>query len=530
MKLPRGLHKCQLTSMIVEFLMQHNTEKDLWTVINGDVYDLTKFIDMHPGGTNVLLATAIAGGDSSEAFFSMHRSEVLTKYQRLKIGRVSDPKSRPYLLPIAGELSPVPMAEPGWLVKDFRTPYYDDSHRRLQREMRKFFDTEVKPEARVNEGAAERPSQRVMELMGSPEWEINAMRMGPGPHLQGRKLPGGIKPEEFTYFHELVVIQELVRVGAPGYMAGLNAGMVIGLPPVLNFGSEKMRKEVLPDILRGKTIISLAISEAAAGSDVQGMTTKGTKTADGKYWEVTGNKKWITCGHYSDYFMTGVRTGPGQLSMMLIPRKCETRGDGVDTRIIKTSYSSAAGTAWVTFDKVLVPVENVLGGEGNGLKVILSNFNHERWVICCRIARYSRVIYEETFKWAHLRKVFGKPLIEQPVVRAKFALMLAKIEAGQTWLENLTFQMCNMKYEQQSKMLAGPMALLKYFLSRSQGEIVDEAVQIWGGRGITASGMGVYIEQAQRTYKFDSILGGSEEVLAQLGVRQASKQMPRAVL
>ncbi|SCV70284.1 BQ2448_1678 [Microbotryum intermedium] len=517
-------------SYTAEEVAKHNTEDDLWTVINGDVYDLTKFIDMHPGGADVLLATGIAGDDSSEAFFSMHRSEVLTKYQRYKVGRVSNPKTRPYLLPIPGELSPVPMAEPGWLVKEFRTPYFDDSHRRLQREMRKFFDTEVKPEARVNEGAAERPSQPVMELMGSPEWEINAMRMGPAPHLQGRRLPGGIKPEKFTYFHELVVIQELVRVGAPGYMAGLNAGMVIGLPPVLNFGSEKMRKEVLPDILRGKTVISLAISEAAAGSDVQGMTTKATKTADGKYWEVTGNKKWITCGHYSDYFMTGVRTGPGQLSMMLIPRKCETRGDGVDTRIIKTSYSSAAGTAWVTFDKVLVPVENVLGGEGNGLKVILSNFNHERWVICCRIARYSRVIYEETFKWAHLRKVFGKPLIEQFVVRAKFALMLAKIEAGQTWLENLTFQMCNMKYEQQSKMLAGPMALLKYFLSRSQGEIVDEAVQIWGGRGITASGMGVYIEQAQRTYKFDSILGGSEEVLAQLGVRQASKQMPRAVL
>lgn len=112
--------------------------------------------------------------------------------------------------------------------------------------------------------------------------------------------------------------------------------------------------------------------------------------------------------------MTGVRTGERQLSMLLIPRS-----DRVETRIIKTAYSHAAGTAFVTFDKALVPIENCLGGEGNGVKVILSNFIHERMVICHRIARQSRTIYEETMKWAHLRKVFGKPLIENPVIRQK---------------------------------------------------------------------------------------------------------------
>lgn len=112
--------------------------------------------------------------------------------------------------------------------------------------------------------------------------------------------------------------------------------------------------------------------------------------------------------------MTGVRTGAKKLTMMLIPRS-----DRVETRIIKTAYSHAAGTAHVFFEKALVPVENVLGGEGNGLKVILSNYNHERLVICMRIARQSRTVYEECMKWAHLRKVFGKPLIDNAVVRQK---------------------------------------------------------------------------------------------------------------
>jgi alkylation response protein AidB-like acyl-CoA dehydrogenase len=84
------------------------------------------------------------------------------------------------------------------------------------------------------------------------------------------------------------------------------------------------------------------------------------------------------------------------------------------------------------------------------------------------------VIYEETFKWAHLRQVYGKRLIDQPVVRQKIAHMLAKVEQGQTWLEHITYQMTLLPYAEQSRLLAGPMALLKAFLSKSQGEIVSE--------------------------------------------------------
>ena len=74
------------------------------------------------------------------------------------------------------------------------------------------------------------------------------------------------------------------------------------------------------------------------------------------------------------------------------------RGEGVETRQIKTAYSSAAGTAYVTFDKVKVPVENTLGEEGGGIFVMLSNFNHERWVLCCTSARSQRLVVEECMK------------------------------------------------------------------------------------------------------------------------------------
>lgn len=84
-------------------------------------------------------------------------------------------------------------------------------------------------------------------------------------------------------------------------------------------------------------------------------------------------KKWITNGHFADYFVTGCRTEKGMIVLLI------ERGEGVETKHINTTYGPASGTAFVTFDQVKVPAENVLGPDnGGGLIVILSNFNHER--------------------------------------------------------------------------------------------------------------------------------------------------------
>jgi alkylation response protein AidB-like acyl-CoA dehydrogenase len=76
------------------------------------------------------------------------------------------------------------------------------------------------------------------------------------------------------------------------------------------------------------------------------------------------------------------------------------RTEGVSTKIIKTSYSSAAGTAYIVFNNVKVPKANLLGKENEGFKCIMDNFNHERWYICCAVNRYNRLGVEECFKWA----------------------------------------------------------------------------------------------------------------------------------
>jgi len=330
-----------------------------------------------------------------------------------------------------------------------------------------------------------------------------------------------VKPEEFDYFHEMVLNQELARVGARGYGDGLLAGMVIGLPPVLNFGSEQLKAKIVPEVFGGKKFICLAISEAFAGSDVAGLKTTAEKTADGKHWIVNGTKKWITNGTFSDYFTVGCRTDGG-FTVILVER-----GPGVETMSIKTSYSPTAGTAYITFDNVKVPVENTLGPENAGLIVMLSNFNHERWVMTCCSIRSQRLIVEECMKWVNQREVFGKPLVSQAVIRHKLAAMIARCESAQAWLETVTYQMTKMSYKQQSAKLAGQIAFIKMYATRTAQETARDAVQIFGGRGITRTGLGRFIEHYHRTVTFDSLLGGAEDVLGDLGVRQAIKQMPK---
>lgn len=92
--------------------------------------------------------------------------------------------------------------------------------------------------------------------------------------------------------------------------------------------------------------------------------------------------------------------------------------------------------------------------------------------------------------------------------------MIALVEAHQSWLETITYQMCNMPYSEQSKHLGGPIGLLKMSCTRAAHEIADESVQIWGGRGLTQSGMGRTIENFNRGYKFDAILVSVPDILS----------------
>ncbi|KAH6668271.1 acyl-CoA dehydrogenase/oxidase [Halenospora varia] len=500
---------------------RNNSAESLWFIIDSKVYDATDFVDAHPGGAAALLQ--VAGSDATQAFYNLHRHEVIQNYASLCIGTIEN-ETPQILSRNPGDLSVVPYGEPTWLTAQFKSPYYKESHHRLQKEMRLFTDTYVYPEGQECEKSGRYVGQNFIDNMAQKG--ILHMRLGPGKHLHGvTLLDGAVKGEEFDYFHDLIVNQELVRANARGFQDGNLAGMTISLTAVLQHANdEAWKNKITGECFSGRKKICLAVTEAFAGSDVLGIRTTAEKTPDGKFFIVNGSKKWITNGVFCDYFVTAVKTGRG-LSVLLIERS-----EGVETKPIKTSYSSTAGTSFVTFDNVKVPATNLLGVENQGIHVILSNFNHERWLIVGSITRSSRLVTEECIKWANQRLVFGKKLIEQPVIRQKLAKMISHCEASQAYLENITYQMTLVPKERQAALLAGPIAIMKLFATRSAHEIADEAVQIFGGRALTQTGMGKNIEQFHRTYKFDAILGGAEEVLGDLGVRRIMKDMPKSML
>ncbi|KAJ3416853.1 hypothetical protein HDV05_008438 [Chytridiales sp. JEL 0842] len=509
----------ELKTYTREEVAKHNKPDDLWCIIDGQVYDLTAFADGHPGGAVVLWD--VAGKDATEAFYGLHRQEILIKYMpKLMIGNIAGEKSTIRVMQI-GDYSRVPYAESAFL-QNRPSPFYNKTHVAFRKAVREFYDREMIPDAAALDALGERPDDETYLKMGA--FGILACRLGPGEHLKGFNLPGGVKPEEFDYFHELIAHEETCRLGIYTYGEGVASGMVIGLPPILKFGPKWMQEKIVPSVLRGEKKICLAITDPGAGSDVANIACVAKKTPCGKFYIVNGVKKWITNGTFCDYFSTAVRTGKkgmGGVSMLLIERS-----EGVSTKIIKTSGSSSAGTAYVVFENVKVPVENLIGEENKGFQVIMANFNHERWSMIVGCVRGARLVTEECFKWACQRKVFGKPLIEQPVIRFKLGQMISDVECNQSAVELLTYQMNNMSYKEQSLYLAGPISLAKYRATRMTEMVSDNACQIFGGRAITRTGMGRVVEAFQRTNKFGAILGGSEEVIVDLGVRQAMKFFP----
>lgn len=205
------------------------------------------------------------------------------------------------------------------------------------------------------------------------------------------------------------------------------------------------------------------------------------------------------------------------VSVLLIEREFE----GVSTRRMDCQGVWSSGTTYITFEDVKVPVENLIGKENQGFKVIMTNFNHERIGIIIQCVRFSRVCYEESMKYAHKRKTFGKKLIDHPVIRLKLAHMARQIEASAAWMDSLIFQCQKMNETEAMLKLGGAIAGLKAQATVTFEFCAREASQIFGGLSYSRGGQGAKVERLYRDVRAYAIPGGSEEIMLDLSIRQA---------
>jgi alkylation response protein AidB-like acyl-CoA dehydrogenase/predicted heme/steroid binding protein len=530
---------------------QHNAEGNAWIIIDNGIYDISKFAALHPGGKGVILG--VAGQDASEQFWQFHNKQILKKYEkRLRIGTVKGkaPKAQSTgqqaqreqaasqqvqevkqtskgsgsggdgVKELFGEL--VPYGDPNWY-QGFYSPYYNASHRKWRAYLREFIDEHIIPFVHDWDERGQVPKELFKNLAEQGILPVAVSHAGwPRQHTDIQPGNGIVSVDEFDAFHMQIFADEFARHGSGGTSWALFGGLSIGLPPVLHFGSKDLQSRVVPGCLNGETFICLAITEPQTGSDVANITTTAKKTEDGKHYIVNGVKKWITNGIWADYFTTAVRTGgPGHsgVSLLVIPRT-----EGVKTERMKCQGVWASGTTYITFENVKVPVENIIGKENEGFKAIMYNFNYERLGSIRAANRFSRVLLEESMRYAFKRKTFGKHLIEHPVIRLKLAHMARMCESTHSWVENVVYQTTKMSRAEVNATLGGSIALLKAQASITMEYCAREAAQIFGGLAYTRGGQGEKVERLYREVRAYAIPAGSEEIMLDLGVRQAMKQ------
>ncbi len=375
-------------------------------------------------------------------------------------------------------------------------PNITPEHEEWRVQLRKFTDVEIIPYAEQWDEDGHIP----IEL-----WP-KAAAVG----LLGMGYPeqyGGIQ-EGIDSWHGWIVNEEMARIGVGGIPASLLVHG-IGLPPVINWGLEAMKEMVAPPVLAGQKHISLGITEPSGGSDVAQLQT--TAVRDGDYFIVNGSKTYITGGMRANWVSTAVRTGgegPLGVSMLLIPADAEGFSR---TALDKKQGWWASDTATLYFDNVRVPVDNLIGEENQGFKVIMTNFNAERMSMAAGMEALGRVCLEEAVEWAQERKTFGKRLADHQVIRHKISQMKQQLNATQAYI-----RVC---YEAIETGTANPgdIAMLKVQASETMEFCAREAMQILGGMGYMR---GNRVERIYREVRVNAIGGGSEEIMRDLAARQ----------
>ncbi|CAI2187120.1 4685_t:CDS:2 [Funneliformis geosporum] len=498
---------------------RHNTDSSIWIIVHDKVFDVTNFLNEHPGGKKVLLK--VAGTDATKQFDNFHAASILEKYTKLQIGVIGQEEVSSEVASVDGPFGDlVPHGDPYWY-QDFYSPYYNDSHRRVRAAVRKFVESEIMPYTFDWDEAKKIPQELFIKAGKAGILPAVCGAPWPGKYTDIKPI-GGVKVEEFDHFHEFIVSDELARCGSGGVLWGLTGGLGIGLPPIIKFASEELKRRVAPECLAGVKNICLAITEPYAGSDVANIKTEAKLSADGQHYIVNGEKKWITNGVFAHYFTVAVRTGGtgmGGISLLLIERDMP----GVKTRQMLCSGVWASGTSYITFEDVKVPKSNLIGKENGGFKCIMHNFNHERMGIAIQATRFARVCYEESMKYAHKRRTFGKKLVEHDVIRNKLAHMARQIEATHAWMESLIYQTNLMFGTEAMNRLGGPIALLKAQSTQTFEYCAREAAQIFGGLSYSRGGQGEKVERLYREVRAYAIPGGSEEIMLDLGIRQSLK-------
>ena len=308
----------------------------------------------------------------------------------------------------------------------------------------------------------------------------------------------------------LIATEEVARAGSGGLLASLFSHS-IGLPPVIAHGSDALQRRIVPDVLAGRKIAALAITEPGAGSDVARIACRARR--DGADWVIDGEKAFITSGLRADWLTVAVRTGgPGAsgISLIAVP------GDaaGLERAPLAKMGWWCSDTARLAFTECRVPADNLIGAENEGFRAIMDNFNGERLLMATSACAFAASASTRRSPG----RARGRPSASRSSSTRPSATSWSTCACASSAPTPGSKSMID-RYD------AGPLdgegvaqlCLLKNHATQTMQFCADQAVQILGAMGFMR---GTKSERIYREVKVMMIGGGSEEIMKELAARQ----------
>ncbi len=368
--------------------------------------------------------------------------------------------------------------------------YFGEDHNIFRESVRKFVEKEIKP--------------YLEEWEEKEQFPRELYKKAADQGFLGLEYPeeyGGTPCDKFMF---VAYTEEITRGGSSGLFSGLNSHSIAS-PPVVNMGTEEQKLQFLAPVLAGDKIAALAITEPNAGSDVAKIKTRAVRNGD--HYIVNGSKTFITSGTRANFLTTAVRTGgEGHKGVSLLVIDSSTPGFTVAKKIKKMGWL-CSDTAELSFEDCRVPVENLLGKEGDGFKGIMLNFQNERLTLSVEAHATAQLALEESIKYAKAREAFGTTLTGFQVIRHKLVDMATKVEAAKLFNYRVAAMM-------EARIDATrEVSMAKNFACEVCDKVVFDAVQIHGGYGFAREYL---VERLYRDSRVLSIGGGTTEIMKEI--------------
>lgn len=362
--------------------------------------------------------------------------------------------------------------------------------RDFRQTVRTFVDREVVPRQQLWESERE---------IGREVW-LAAGKQG----LIGLAIPeefGGLGLTDYRY--RRVIIEELCRVGANSFTAGINLQDDIVVPYILDLATSEQKKRWLPGCHSADLLGALALTEPSAGSDLQGIASVAVR--DGDDWLIRGSKTFVTSGMYSDFVIVLVRTDPeaGSHGFTLMVVENGAPGFARGRKLDKIGLH-AQDTAELFFDDVRVPSSNILGTVGGGLGHVLERLARERLSIAAFAVASTRAALDWTVDYAKQRLAFGRRLADFQNTQFVLAEIATELEIAEVYLDHAT-ELLN-----DGRLTAVAAAKAKLWTSELQKRSIDRCLQLFGGYGYMTESP---IARAFLDARVQTIYGGSSEIM-----------------